>query len=121
MSIENITQTIDELYQTEGIEACVLYRIDGTPILVKGKKRSQELLKVMNWMENQIKFVINEIKEKDLEDLKFTLRDKKVYFHPSSRSTVIATIINKEAHQKLISIEISRARNRVEESIKQKS
>ncbi|PTD94827.1 hypothetical protein C9439_00345 [archaeon SCG-AAA382B04] len=115
MKTERVAKNIDELYQIEGIEACVLYRIDGSPILVKGKKRDQEIITTMSWMENQIKFVLQKIREKDLENLKFSLKNKKIFFYPSSKSTVIATVINKDAHQKLISLEITRTKEKINE------
>lgn len=117
MSIEEITKSINELYNTSGIEACILYRIDGSPIFVRAPPREGDLIKVMSWMEKQIKYVLNEIKEKNLENLKFSLKEKKIFFYPSSRSTVIATIISKEAHQKLVSIEINRAKEKIRENI----
>ncbi len=117
MSMDAITKSIEELFNTNGVEACILYRIDGSPIMVKTPKRDDKIIKVMSWMEKQIKYVLKEIKEKNLENLKFSLENKKVFFYPSSRSTVIAAVINKEAHQKLVSLEINNAKEKIRKNI----
>lgn len=117
MSINKISKSINELFDTEGIEACILYRIDGSPILVKTPPRDDKIIEIIDWMEKQIKYVINELRKKSLDNLKFSLKNKKVFFYPSSRSTVIATIIDKEAHQKLISLEINRVKEKIRKNV----
>jgi len=112
----DLKKALDELYETDGIEACILYRIDGTPIALRTPDR-RTLMDIMQWMENEIKYVMGHIERDRLEDVIFTFKEHKIAFHPSSKSTVLATILNPDAHQQLTSLEISRASTKIKEAI----
>ena len=94
----------------------ILYRIDGTPIALRTPDR-RALMDIMLWMENEVKYVMGHIKRERLEDIIFTFKEHKVAFHPSSESTILATIINPEAHQQLTSLEITRAASKIRAAI----
>ncbi|MDY6930460.1 MAG: hypothetical protein SVJ22_00885 [Halobacteriota archaeon] len=113
---QDLKSALDELYETEGIEACILYRIDGTPIALRTPDR-RRLMDIMLWMENEIKFVMGHIERDRLEDVIFTFKDHKIAFRPSSKSTVLATILNPDAHLQLTSLEITRASTKIKEAI----
>lgn len=112
----DLKKALDELYETDGIEACILYRIDGTPIALRTPDR-RTLMDIMRWMENEVKYVMGHIERERLEDIIFTFKEHKIAFHPSSKSTVLATIINPDAHQQLTSLEITRASTKIREAI----
>ncbi|MDY6965143.1 MAG: hypothetical protein SVM80_04130 [Halobacteriota archaeon] len=111
-----LKKALDELYETDGIEACILYRVDGTAIALRSPDR-RTLMGIMRWMENEVKYVMGHIEREELEDIIFTFRGHKVAFHPSSESTILATIINPEAHQQLTSLEITRAATKIKAAI----
>ncbi len=105
-----IEQTLDDLYETDGVDACIVYRIDGIPITVRTPPDSA-ILEVMFWLEKQIKHVLRNMNKEGLKATTFDFKNYQIHITPSSRSTVLATIIDPDAHQQLISIEIARARS----------
>lgn len=116
MYAKELEQTLGDLYETEGIDACILYRIDGIPILVK-TSRERGMLEVMFWLERQIKHVLRDMNKEGLTSTTFDFKNNQILITPSSRSTVLVTIINPEAHQQLISIEIARARTLINQCV----
>ena len=105
-----LEQTLDELFETEGVDACIIYRIDGVPITVR-TPRDSAILEVMFWLEKQIKYVLGNMNTGGLKATTFDFKNYQILLTPSSRSTVLVTIIDPQAHQQLISIEIARAKS----------
>ena len=103
-------QTLDDLYEIEGVDACIIYRIDGIPITVR-TPRDSAILEVMFWLEKQIKHGLRNMDKEGLKATTFDFKNHQIFLTPSSRSTVLVTIINPQAHQQLISIEIARAKS----------
>ncbi|CAD7775776.1 hypothetical protein FHEFKHOI_01843 [Candidatus Methanoperedenaceae archaeon GB50] len=106
--IELLERIIDDLYSIEGIDACILYRIDGTPILLRTPGFSEDILVVLAWLKKQICGVLKEMNKEGLSRAIFHFKDHKVLIAPSSKSTVLAAILSPGAHQMLTSIEIER-------------
>lgn len=104
--------TLDDLYETEGVDACILYRIDGIPITVR-TPRDNAIIEVMFWLEKQIKHVLRNMDKEGLKAATFDFKNYQILLTPSSRSTVLVTLINPHAHQQLISIEIARAKSKI--------
>ena len=52
---KGLEETLDELQEIEGVEACILYRIDGVPITLRARGYKEHLLETMFWLEKQIK------------------------------------------------------------------
>ncbi|MCL7413274.1 MAG: hypothetical protein M8353_06615 [ANME-2 cluster archaeon] len=105
-----LEQILDDLYETDGVDACIIYRIDGVPITVRTPLDST-ILEVMFWLENQIKHVLRNMNKEGLKATTFDFKNYQILITPSSKSTILATIINPNAHQQLISIEIARAKS----------
>ncbi|MDF1558392.1 MAG: roadblock/LC7 domain-containing protein [ANME-2 cluster archaeon] len=105
-----LEHTLDNLYEIEGVKACILYRLDGVPITVRSPPDST-ILEVMFWLENQIKYVLRNMNKEGLQATTFDFKNNQILLTPSSRSTVLVTIIDIQAHQQLISIEIARAKS----------
>jgi len=103
-----IDSVLDELVEIEGVKACILYRVDGTPISIKLSGEPVGFSRLINWMENEVKYVMNEIQKRDLDSIVFTFNEMTVFFYPSSRSTVLTTVTDKDVHSQLISIESKR-------------
>ncbi|MCX9010967.1 MAG: hypothetical protein OIN66_07585 [Candidatus Methanoperedens sp.] len=115
--ITDIEDTLDRLYEIEGVEACILYRIDGVPIILKATEYKEHLLETMFWLEKQIKHVLGEMNKEGLKETIFFFRKNRILITPSSRSTVLVTITKAEAHQQLTSMETIRASKIIEECI----
>lgn len=55
-----LEETLDQLYEIEGVEACLLYRIDGVPITIRVPGFREHLLETMFWLEKHIRHVLGE-------------------------------------------------------------
>lgn len=107
--VKKIDDALDELYEIEGIEACILYRIDGVPIMLRTSGYREHLLETMFWLEKQIKHVLGEMNREGLRETIFYFRNNRILITPSSKSTVLVTIMEAEANQQLTSLETLRA------------
>ena len=116
MRIKKLEETLDDLYETEGIEACLLYRIDGIPIAVR-TPRDRGILEVMFWLENQINHVLRNMNKEGLKKTTFDFKNYQILITPYSKSTVLVALIEPEAHQQLISIEITRAKSIISQCV----
>jgi len=104
-----LEDTLDELYEIEGIEACMLYRIDGVPLSIRVPGFREHLLETMFWLKKHISRVLGEMNRDGLRDTVFNFRDSRILIAPSSKSTVLVTIARAEANQQLIALEMLRA------------
>jgi predicted regulator of Ras-like GTPase activity (Roadblock/LC7/MglB family) len=112
--IIKIEDTLDQLYEIEGIEACMLYRIDGVPITLRAPGYREDLLETMFWLEKHIRRVLGEMNREGLKETIFYFRNSRILIAPSSNSTVLVTIAKAEANQQLISLEALRATRIIE-------
>lgn len=112
-----LEEILDELYNIDGVEACILYRIDGVPILLRTHGYREDLLETMFWLEKQIKNVLGDMNTEGLKDTVFFFRNKRILIAPSTRSTVLVTIMVEEANQQLISLETLRAIRIIEDCL----
>ncbi|MBC7114324.1 MAG: hypothetical protein H5T47_01665 [Archaeoglobi archaeon] len=102
-------EVLEELSQSEWVDAAILYRLDGEIIAMKISRRDYSLLGVLQWMENQVKHVLRVIEMEGLDNVSYTFKTKRVLFYPASRSTVLAVITEVGAHQQLLMMEIFKA------------
>lgn len=114
---KGLEDILDDLYDIEGIEACILYRIDGVPITLRTSGYKEELLNTMFWLEKQIKHVFGEMNKEGLNDTIFYFRNNRILITPSSSSTVLVTITTEEANQQLVSMETLRATRIIEKCV----
>lgn len=112
--MNNLEDTLDQLYEIEGVEACMLYRIDGVPITIRVPGYKEHLLGTMFWLEKHIKRVLGEMNREGLKETIFYFRKNRILISPSSKSTVLVTIAEAEANQQLISLETTRAMRIIE-------
>ncbi len=114
---KGLEETLDALYEIEGVEACILYRIDGVPITLRTPGYREHLLATMMWLERQIKHVLGEMNREGLRETIFYFRNNRILIAPSSKSTVLVTITGAEANQQLTSLETLRATKIIEECV----
>jgi predicted regulator of Ras-like GTPase activity (Roadblock/LC7/MglB family) len=114
---KELEETLDELYEIEGVEACILYRIDGVPITLRTPGYREHLLETMFWLEKQIRQVLGEMNREGLRETIFYFRNNRILIAPSSKSTVLVTIAEAEANQQLVSLETLRATRIIKECI----
>jgi predicted regulator of Ras-like GTPase activity (Roadblock/LC7/MglB family) len=114
---KTLDDTLDQLYEIEGVEACILYRIDGVPITLRTPGYKEHLLETMFWLEKQIKHVLGEMNKEGLQETIFYFRKSRILITPSSKSTVLVTIAGAEANQQLISLETLRATKIIEDCV----
>jgi len=106
---KKLEDTLDQLYEIEGVEACLLYRIDGVPITIRVPGFREHLLETMFWLEKHIKHVLKEMNREGLKETIFYFRNNRILIAPSSKSTVLVAITKGESNQQLVSLETLRA------------
>lgn len=114
---KTLDNTLDELYEIDGVEACILYRIDGVPISLRTPGYREHLLETMFWLEKQIRQVLGEMNKEGLQETIFYFRKNRILIAPSSKSTVLVTIAEAEANQQLVSLETLRATRIISECV----
>ncbi len=115
--VKRLEEILDELYEIDGVEACILYRIDGVPILLRAPGYREHLLETMFWLEKQISHVLGEMNKEGLNQTIFYFRNNRILIAPSSKSTVLVTITEAEANQQLTSLETLRATKIIRECV----
>jgi len=113
----NFEETLDQLYEIEGVEACMLYRIDGVPITIRVPEYREHLLETMFWLEKHIRRVLGEMNREGLSETIFFFRNNRIIIAPSSKSTVLVTIAEEHSNQQLISLEALRATKLINASV----
>ncbi|HIE41450.1 MAG TPA: hypothetical protein EYP80_02175 [Candidatus Aenigmarchaeota archaeon] len=114
---KTIDGVMDELYDIEGVEACILYRIDGVPITIRTSGYKEYLLETMFWLEKHIRQVLADMNREGLRETIFYFRNNRILIIPSSQSTVLITITQIEANQQLISMEAMRTTRIINECV----
>ena len=115
--VKGLEEILDELYEIEGVDACILYRIDGVPIALRTRGYKEHLLEAMFWLAKQIRHVLASMNKEGLTETIFYFRNSRILIAPSSKSTVLVTITEAEANQQLISLETLRATKIIEECV----
>lgn len=115
----DLDEVIEELAEIEGIEACIIYRIDGSPIRSRIPGFREVMLEILNWLERQVKYVFRQMEIDKVETATFIYRSYAVMLQVSSKSTVLAVVMNPKANQLLVSVEISRAAAKIKELVSQ--
>ena len=115
--LKRLEETLDDLYQIEGVEACILYRIDGVPIALRVPGYKEHLLKTMFWLEKHIGKVLGEMNRDGLQETIFYFKNNRILIAPSSKSTVLVTITEAEANQQLTSLETLRTTKIINECV----
>ncbi len=92
-----MSEILEPITSDPSVRMIVLYRIDGTPILAKIRKRDLTILGILYWLENQIRDALYHIFNKDLDDLSFKFRDVLVKMYPVSRTLVLTLIVDENA------------------------
>ena len=113
----HLDKIMDELGEIDGVEACILYRIDGTPIRSRILDFQEFMLDILNWLERQIKFVFRQMEMEEVETATFIYKRYIIILKVSSLSTVLAVVINPSANQLLVSVEVSRASEKIKELV----
>lgn len=114
---KGLEEILDDLHDIEGMEAVILYRMDGVPVTLRVSSYREGLLETMYWLEKQIKFVLRDMNTEGLMDTVFFFRNNRILIAPASRSIVLVTIAAEEANQQLISLETLRATKIIKESV----
>jgi len=71
--IGDISRILSDLSSDPGINMVVLYRIDSVPISLKVNAPVQELASFLYWLEKQIKEMLHQILNRNLDEASFKL------------------------------------------------
>jgi predicted regulator of Ras-like GTPase activity (Roadblock/LC7/MglB family) len=112
-----IAKVVEPIASDPNVRLVVLYRIDGTPILVKVNDKSQTLLRILYWLENQIKDTLYHIFNRSLDDLSFRFKEVVVKMYPVSRTLVLTVIVDEESSLYKLEADIETVCMRIREII----
>ncbi len=90
--LENL---LEPLTLDDGILFTGIYRIDGIPIFVHYKHR--RVISIIDWLENQIKVLINYIASGYFQEAEFKLQDSVLMLYPISKTLVLCILTSEEA------------------------
>jgi len=115
----DLDEIVEELAEIDGVDACIIYRIDGSPIRSRIPGFREVMLDILNWLERQVKYVFRQMETDQVETATFIYRGYSVILQVSSKSTVLAVVMSPKANQLLVSVEVSRAAAKIRELISQ--
>ncbi len=112
-----ISEIIEPVVSDPYVKMVVLYRIDGVPILARVKEKDQMILRILYWLENQIRDALYHIFNRDLDDLSFKFRNVLVRMYPVSRTLVLTLIVDENASLYKLEADIESVCMRIRELI----
>ncbi len=92
---ELIEEILKPLILDENILFAGVYRIDGVPIYVHFKDR--KVISVIDWLENQVKVLINYISMGYFKNAEFQLQESHLILHPISRTLILGVLAGEGA------------------------
>ena len=90
-----IEEILRPLILDENILFAGVYRIDGVPIYVHFKDR--KIISVIDWLENQVKVLINYISMGYFKNAEFQLQESHLILHPISRTLILSVLAHENA------------------------
>ncbi len=104
--ISDISKVMSTLSADPGVSMVVLYRIDGVPISLKVNSPIRDMASFLYWLENQIKEMLHQIFNRNLDEASFKLGDKSIRMYPVSRTLVLGVMANEEASTYKLDIDV---------------
>ncbi len=91
-----ISDIVKPIVSDRNVQMVVLYRIDGTPLLTEIRERNVCILNVLFHLENQIKSMLYEIFNRNIDEVSFKFKDTIIRMYPISRTLVLAIMASDE-------------------------
>jgi predicted regulator of Ras-like GTPase activity (Roadblock/LC7/MglB family) len=116
--IDAISKILTNLSSDPGVKLVVLYRIDGVPISLKVNMPMHELASFLYWLENQIREMLLQIFNRNLDEASFKLGDKSIHMYPVSRTLVLGIMASEEASTYKLEIDVKTVCKQLREVIR---
>ena len=109
---EVIEELLKPIILDENITFVGIYRIDGVPIYVHFKNR--QLLSLIDWLEDQVKVLINYIASGYFKDAEFKMRDSHLFLIPISKTLVLGVLALEDASMYKLRVDLESIKNEFE-------
>ncbi len=91
---ELIEEILKPLIYDDGVLFAGIYRVDGVPIYVHFKDR--KIISVIDWLENQVKVLINYIFMGYFKKAEFQLQNSHLILHPLSKTLILCVLAHED-------------------------
>jgi predicted regulator of Ras-like GTPase activity (Roadblock/LC7/MglB family) len=107
--ISEISRILKTIASDPSVRMVALYRIDGLPIFTKANVPKQELVSILYWLERQIKEMLYQIFNRNLDEASFRFGETKIHMYPVSRTLVLSIMASEEASLYKLEVDVRTA------------
>ena len=107
--LRKIAEILNPIASDPGIKMVVLYRIDGIPIYTKLNTSKREIAPTLYWLEGQIKEMLHQIFNQNLDEASFKFGNLRIPLYPVSKTIVLGVMADEEASSYKLDIDIRTA------------
>jgi predicted regulator of Ras-like GTPase activity (Roadblock/LC7/MglB family) len=107
--ILEISRILKTVASDPSIRMVVLYRIDGVPVFTRVNVPRQELVSILYWLERQIKEMLQQIFNRNLDEASFKFGEMRIQMYPVSRTLVLSIMASEEASLYKLEIDVRTA------------
>lgn len=107
--LKKISEILSPIVSDPGIKMVVLYRIDGVPIYTKLNVSKREIAPILYWLEGQIKEMLHQIFNQNLDEASFKFGNLRIPLYPVSKTLVLGVMADEEASSYKLDIDIRTA------------
>lgn len=101
-----ISRILETLSMEEGVKMVILYRIDGVPLFAKLNVPKREIAPTLYWLEGQIKEMLYQIANQNLDEASFKFGNTVIMLYPISRTIVLGIMADEETSAYKLDIDI---------------
>ncbi len=116
--LSEISDIVRPIVSDRSVQMVVLYRIDGTPLLTEIKEKNICTLNVLFHLENQIKSMLYDIFNRNIDEVSFKFRDTVIRMYPISRTLVLAIMASDEFSLYKLEADIESVCGRIRELVR---
>ncbi|RLI70453.1 hypothetical protein DRO97_10840 [Archaeoglobales archaeon] len=115
--LKKISEILSPIVSDPGIKMVVLYRIDGVPIYTKLNVSKREIAPTLYWLEGQIKEMLYQIFNQNLDEASFKFGNLRIPLYPISKTLVLGVMADEEASSYKLDIDLQTVRKQLRELV----
>lgn len=93
--LEFLRENVEKFLLDPSVVVSAVYRIDGSPIITK--IRGREHIRILQWLEEQMRAIIEFLLDGTLKSVEFKTKDYTVLLFPLTRTLALVLVSNSEA------------------------
>jgi len=115
--LKKISEILNPIASDPGIKMVVLYRIDGVPVYTKLNVPKREIAPTLYWLEGQIKEMLYQIFNQNLDEASFKFGNLRIPLYPVSKTLVLGVMADEETSSYKLDIDLQTVRKQLRELI----